>query len=390
MQIAWGTEQLELQQQLRGYLAELITDDVRERFRVEGRGGQTYQAVRRRLGQDGWLGVSWPVEHGGRGLSPLEQCIFREEAERAGAPVPFITMDTVGPALIRFGTDEQRRRYLPPILRGESEFAIGYSEPAAGSDLAALTTRAVRDGDDYVINGSKIYTTHAQVADHVWLAARTGDEDARHRTLSIFIVPTDSPGFSVTELDTIVADVTTVTYYDNVRVPAANLMLGENEGWRLITSQLNSERAMIGGFAARTAALFDDVLDWLRRPQGPARPVDQPWIQAAMARAHALLEAVRLHNWRLASAAERGDLAAADASMVKVFASESVREATRLMLEVLGAGAMLAADSPGALLRGRLEHAYRAVMLYTFGGGTNEIQREIVAWHGLGMPRGRR
>jgi hypothetical protein len=390
MHIAWGTEQLELQQQLRDYLAELITDDVRERFRVEGRGGQTYQGVRRRLGQDGWLGVGWPVEHGGRGLSPLEQCIFREEAERAGAPVPFITLDTVGPALIRFGTDEQRRRYLPPILRGESEFAIGYSEPAAGSDLAALTTRAVRDGDDYVINGSKIYTTHAQVADHVWLAARTGDEDARHRTLSIFIVPTDSPGFSVTELDTIVADVTTVTYYDNVRVPAANLMLGENEGWRLITSQLNSERAMIGGFAARTAALFDEVLDWLRQPQGPTRPIDQPWIQAAMARAHALLEAVRLHNWRLASAAERGDLAAADASMVKVFASDSVQEATRLMLEVLGTSAMLSADSPGALLRGRLEHAYRAVMLYTFGGGTNEIQREIVAWHGLGMPRGRR
>lgn len=390
MRIAWEPEQLELQQELRTYFAELIPPEIRERIRLEGRAGETYHRTRRRMGTDGWLGVGWPVEHGGRGMSPLQQCIFREEAERAGAPIPFITLDTVGPTLIRFGTDAQRRAYLPPILRGESEFAVGYSEPAAGSDLAALTTRAVRDGDGYVITGSKIFTTHAQVADHIWLAARTGAPDDRHRGISIFIVPTDTPGFSVTPMETVVADVTTVTYYDEVRVPAENLVLGENEGWRLITTQLNSERAGIAGFAARTAALFDELVAWARTPAGGARVIDEPWVQHALARAHTLLEAVRLHNWRLASEAEVGELAAADASMVKVFASEAVQDATRLMLEVLGARGALTTGSPGAVLHGRVEHAYRAVLLYTFGGGTNEIQREIVAWQGLGMTRGRR
>ncbi len=392
MHVAWSADQQALQAQLRAYFADVISPELRERFESEGRGGDAYQSTRRKIGADGWLGVSWPAEYGGRGMSALEQCIFREEAERAGAPIPFITVDTVAPTLIRLGSDRQKEHYLPRVAAGEIEFAIGYTEASAGSDLAALRTRAVREGGDYVINGSKVFTTHGQVADYIWLAARTGPAEDRHRGISIFIVPTDAPGFSVTPLETMGGDDTTATYYDNVRLSPDHLVLGENEGWRLITSQLNSERTGVAGFVARYAVLFDELVAWARSSDGPhgGRVIDSPWVQQALARAHTRLETVRLHNWRLASSADAGTLEPPDASMVKVFGSESVQEVVRLMLEVLGTAGPLRAGSPGAVLQGRIETLFRSGIHYTFGGGTNEVQREIVAWKALGLPRSRR
>jgi 3-oxocholest-4-en-26-oyl-CoA dehydrogenase alpha subunit len=389
MHVAWSLEQRALQDRLRAYFAEVVPPELRDRFESEGRGGEAYQGARRKIGADGWLGVSWPAGYGGRGMSALEQCIFREEAERAAAPVPFITVDTVGPALIRYGSELQKQTYLPRIAAGEIEFAIGYTEPSAGSDLAALKTRAVRDGSDYVISGSKVFTTHGAVADYVWLAARTGSERDRHRGVSVFIVPTSAPGFSVTPLDTIGGHRTTATYYDSVRVSADHLVLGENEGWRLITSQLNNERVGVAGFVAQYAVLFDELLAWARASTGAGgqRVIDLPWVQQALAQAHVLLETVRLHNWRLASAADAGTLAPSDASMLKFFGSESVQEVVRLMLEVLGTAGSLRPGSPGAVLQGRVETLFRSGIHYTFGGGTNELQREIVAWQRLGLPR---
>jgi 3-oxocholest-4-en-26-oyl-CoA dehydrogenase alpha subunit len=389
MNLGLSATQLELRDQVRRYFAELLTPEVRARVEREGHGGPESRRLRRQMGTDGWLGIAWPEEYGGRGLSPLENYIFREEAERATVPVSFLTLDTIGPTLMRHGSEEQRAAYLPGILRGELLFAVGYSEPNAGTDLAALTTRAVRDGDEYVINGTKAFTTHADVADYIWLAARTGRRENRHAGISILIVPTDTPGLTVTPMHTLVGERTTMTYYEDVRVPSAQLVGPENGGWKLITAQLNRERALIGVFAGRTFQLLDDVLGWARTTATSAggRVIDIPWVQIALARVHALLEPVRLHNLRLAAGTERGELGAGDASMVKTLASEVAQEAAQLMLQVLGEAGGLCAGSPGAELEGRLERAYRSAILHSFGGGTNEIQREITARMSLGMPR---
>ena len=172
------------------------------------------------MGADGWLGVGWPKEWGGQGRTAIEQLIWFEEARRAGAPLPFVTLNTVGPALIARGSEAQKRRFLPAILRGEIHFAIGYSEPDAGTDLASLKTRAVRDGDDYVVNGTKIFTSGADAADYVWLACRTDPAAPKHKGISILIVDTKLPGFSATPIHTLGGGHTNMTYYENVRVPA--------------------------------------------------------------------------------------------------------------------------------------------------------------------------
>lgn len=392
MFLSLNPEQRRLQTQLRDYFGKLLPEPVLAQIRAEERDGPEIRRVRAKLAADGWLGVAWPREYGGRGLSAVEQCIFREEAERASAPIPFITLDTVGPALINFGSEEQKAQYLPKILSGATEFAIGYSEPEAGSDLAALRTRAYRDGDEYVITGTKMWTTHAQVADYVWLAARTGTEADRHRGISILIVPTDSQGFSFTPIDVLVQDKTNVTYYDQVRVPAANLVLGENQGWKLITTQLNHERAGVAGFNGRNQRTLELVLAWATETKDnrSRRIIDQPWAQQALGRAQVLLRTVQMHNYRLAALAGADAMTAADASAVKVVASEAGLEATRLMMEVVGQASAITEGSAGAVLHGRLERNYRAGLLYTFGGGTNEVQREIVAWNALKLPRATR
>src|SRR4051812_31949259 len=240
-------------------------------------GGSAYRAIIKRLGADGWLGVGWPKEFGGHGRGPLDQLIFLDEASKANVPIPFVTLNTVGPTLAQWGTDEQKARFLPAILKGDVHFAIGYTEPSAGTDLASLRTKAVRDGDEYVVNGQKVFTTGGHDADFIWLACRTDPDAPRHRGISILIVDTPDRGFSWTP--TITADGahhTNTTYYADVRVPVNMLVGAKNEGWRLITSQLNHERVMLGP-AGRIAGLYDRVHEWAarRRPDG-TRPLDEP------------------------------------------------------------------------------------------------------------------
>jgi alkylation response protein AidB-like acyl-CoA dehydrogenase len=384
-------EQAALQKELRLYFETLMTPAVRECIEREGLDGEQAGSIRRRLGTDGWLGVGWPTEYGGRGQSPVEQLIFREEAERLGAPLPLLALDTIGPTLMKFGSEQQRAEILPRIVDGTMSFAVGYTEPEAGSDLASLRTRAVRDGDEYVINGSKLFTSYARVADYIWLAARTAPPETRHKGISIFLVPTSAPGLTITPLDTIVLDPTTVTFYDDVRVPAENLVHGENEGWRLIASQLVNERAAIGGFAIYYLKLLEDLTDWAKGNHlGGRRVIDAPWVQLSLARCHAQLQTVRLQNFRLASLAQHGALNMAEASVVKVLASETYERVIESMLEIMGPQGYQCAGSAGAQLHGRLEAAYRGSTFYTFGGGTNELQREIIAWEGLKLPRAKR
>jgi 3-oxocholest-4-en-26-oyl-CoA dehydrogenase alpha subunit len=351
--------------------------------------GDAYRAVVRQLGADGWLALSWPQEHGGRGGTALDQLIFTDEAAIAGVPVPFLTINTVGPTIMRFGTEAQKSFYLPRIAAGELHFSIGYSEPEAGTDLASLRTTATRDGDEYLIEGQKMWTSLIQYADYVWLACRTDPSAPRHQGLSIIIVPTSAEGFSWTPVRTVAGVLTSATYYASVRVPVSSLVGAENGGWPLITNQLNHERVALTSAAPVLSALAA-VRDWAAatRLADGRRVIDAEWVRLNLARVHAKAEFLKLMNWRIASSG--GAVGPADASATKVFGTEFAVEAYRLLMEVLGAQALIRAGSPGQALAGRIERLHRSALILTFGGGTNEIQRDIIAMAGLGLPAARR
>jgi alkylation response protein AidB-like acyl-CoA dehydrogenase len=393
MRIAYTPEQEELRRELRAYFSGLMTADVRAAL-AGGEGdygnGEAYRQVVRQLGMDGWLAMSWPQEYGGRGGTMLDQLIFTDEAAVARVPVPFLTVNTVGPTIMRYGTPEQKAFFLPKIAAGEIHFSIGYSEPEAGTDLASLRTVAVRDGDEYVINGQKMWTSLIQYADYVWLACRTDPSADRHKGLSIIIVPVGAEGFSWTPVHTVAGVTTSATYYSSVRVPSSSLVGEENRGWPLITNQLNHERVALTSAAPVMAALAE-VRDWAASAKlaSGERVIDAEWVRLNLARVHAKAEFLKLLNWRIASGGA-GSLGPADASMTKVFGTEFAVEAYRLLTEVLGAAGTVRAGSPGAVLAGRIERAHRGALILTFGGGTNEIQRDIIAAAGLGLPFSRR
>jgi alkylation response protein AidB-like acyl-CoA dehydrogenase len=392
MHISYTPEQEQLRQQLREYFAALMTPERRAGLaHADGEYGDgvTYKEVVRQLGRDGWLALGWPAEYGGQGRSVLEQLIFTDEASIAGVPVPFLTINTVGPTIMRFGTPAQKELFLPRIAAGELHFSIGYSEPGAGTDLASLRTRAVRDGDSYVINGQKMWTSLIQYADYVWLACRTDPDAPRHKGLSIIIVPTDADGFSWTPVRTVAGVTTSATYYSDVRVPAGHLVGEEHKGWPLITNQLNHERVALTSAAPVMSALAD-VTDWARSTKlgDGRRVVDAEWVQLNLARVHAKIDFLKLVNWRIASTA--GSPGPAVASATKVYGTELTIEACRLLMEVLGANAEVRTGSAGALLAGRIERMHRSALILTFGGGTNEVQRDIIGAAALGLPLGRR
>jgi alkylation response protein AidB-like acyl-CoA dehydrogenase len=362
-----------LRDELRAYFARLVTPAERAEMRVD-RQGAAYRAVVRRLGRDGWLGVGWPVEYGGRGFGRIEQQIFVNEAVRADVPLPSVTLQTVGPTLQEHGTPAQRELFLPRILAGEVHFAIGYTEPEAGTDLAALRTRAVRDGDGYLVNGQKIFTTGGHDADHIWLACRTDPDAPLHKGISILIVDTTDPGYSWTPIITADgAHHVNATYYSDVRVPASMRVGAENAGWRLITTQLNHERVMLGP-AGRLAALYDRVSAW-----AAARGLcDEPDVRRALADTYATLRVNELFNWQVAAAPT---VDVADASAVKVFASERLQRHGQDLEEIVGR------HGGDEELAEWLDLQAKRNLVLTFGGGVNEIQRELIATAGLGLPR---
>ncbi len=382
MQLALTEAQNALQRELRSYFTGLVAQ-------VGGADGDepSYTRYIRRMGEDGWLGIGWPQEYGGLGRGPVDQMIFVEESHWAGVPLPLLTLNSIGPTLMRLGTEEQRSRWLPGILGGRVHFSIGYTEPAAGTDLASLRTKAVRDGDEYVINGEKLYTSAIQYADYVWMAVRTDPEAPKHKGLSVLVVPTDAPGFHWTPLRTMAGEFTSATYYEDVRVPAANLIGVENQGWQIITNQLNHERVAICPVSGILRDLAD-VQAWAKETtlRDGRRVIDQEWVHVHLARVRARAEYLKLINWKVAWAADKG-LDPADASATKVFGTEFALEACRLLMEIVGQAGYLPEGSPGCVLQGRLERSCRAQTIFTFGGGTNEIQRDLIAMVGLGLPR---
>ena len=397
MYIGYDDDQEALRAELRAYYRDLLTDEVREALGTEDGCGPVHREIVGQMGRDGWLTVGWPEEYGGRGYSAVEQFVMFDESVAIGAPIPMLTINTVGPTLMQYGTDEQKQYFLPKISKGEITFCIGYSEPDAGTDLAALQCRAVKDGDEYVINGQKTWTSLAKDADYIWLAARTNTEVKKHKGISLFCIPMDTPGLSIEPLDLLSSHNINHTFFDDVRVPASTMIGEENGGWGLITSQLNRERVTICSSGMVTTAL-EETIDFAKntkRADG-SRVIDQPWVQRNLAEVKAGLEYLRLANWKVAwTVATKIDDQTpdmdtitgfiADSSGVKVYGTEFYTRAYRKLMEVYGPQAAISKGQIGHLTR--LEMQYRSTVILTFGGGTNEMQRDLVSQFGLGYPK---
>ncbi len=377
-------EQRQLQAEIRQYFSNLVSSDEMKEMEKD-RHGAAYRAVIRRMGRDGMLGVGWPKEFGGHGFGPIEQQIFVNEAHRADVPLPAVTLQTVGPTLQVFGTEMQKKKFLPAILAGEVHFAIGYSEPEAGTDLASLRTTGVRHGDEYIVNGQKMWTTGGHDADYVWLACRTDPDAAKHKGISILIVDTKDPGYSWTPV--ILSDGahhTNATYYNDVRVPADMLVGEENGGWRLITTQLNNERVMLGP-AGRVAGIYDRVHAWASKPGADGvTPIDHDDVKRALGEIYAMWRINELLNWQVAASGE--DINVADAASTKVFGTERIQRIGRLAEEVVFTYGN-AADPETAELIDWLDSQTKRNLVITFGGGVNEVMREMIAAAGLKVPR---
>ncbi len=391
MKIGLTSKQRKLRDEIAEFLSDVMTPELRHELDISGAGeggGPEFRKALRKMGDAGYICMGWPKELGGSGVTPLEQFIFTDEVMRCAFPYPFLTTDAVGPILARHAGPELQETVVDGIRRGEVICAIGYSEPTAGTDLASLKTRAeLRDGE-WVINGQKIWTSLANISDYVWLAARTDpDRSKRHKGLSMFIVPTDDPGFSVTPIYTLGVR-TNATYYADVRVPEHNMVGELNRGWKLITGQLNTERLGLAN-PGMISNIYRDVARWAAQNHAADGTlwIDKPWVRQNLARVHVGVSVLRAMCWKQAWSMTHETLGMAQASAAKVSSSEFFIEASRLLMEIVGQDACLNQDAPGAVLRGRLEQRYRSGSILTFGGGTNEVQRDIIATAGLGMPR---
>jgi alkylation response protein AidB-like acyl-CoA dehydrogenase len=375
------TEQRALKAELRDYFSGLADENEHRDMGLD-RHGETYQRVVRQMGTDGWMGVGWPKEYGGHGLGEIEQTIFANEAQRADVHLPAVTLQTVGPTLIRYGTQKQKDMFLERILKGDVHFAIGYSEPDAGTDLASLRTTAKKDGDHYVVNGQKLWTTGGHQADYLWLAVRTDSDAPKHQGISILIVDTTDPGYSWTPI--ITADGShhvNATYFNDVRVPVDMLVGEENQGWKLITTQLNHERVMLGP-AGRLEGLRDRVADWATK----AGVIDRPDVRRTMGEVTAVFRVNELLNWEVARAAAVGEISVGDASSSKVFAADQVQHLAADLVDIVHRYGDPSDEETDQLMT-YLDGQSKRNLVLTFGGGVQEVQRELIAMFGMGLPR---
>lgn len=337
----------------------------------------------RGLGAKGWNSLGWPAEFGGQARTPLEQLAFVEETQLAGAPSSRGAIQAH--ALMQYGSESQRNEFLPRIARGEVTFCLGYSEPEAGSDLASLKTTAVREGDEWVINGQKLWTTGAEYADYMWLAARTDpDAKSRHAGISVFIVPMNTPGITIRPSMAMYGHTFCTEFLDNVRVPASALVGEVNQGWAILTSALATERISMGGFVATVRAAFEKMLAEVR---ASTRLSDDATVRERIGMLAAEIEVARQLLTRSARLAEAGVQVTFEAGMSKIFSGELMQRVGETALDIFGTDASLSTGSVGAVAQGRLEHLLRHSIMIVVGGGTNEIQRTLIAQRGLGLPR---
>jgi len=386
MDFDWEPEHRAFLAEVRAFIREWRTPELLAEYAATyGADGPELRRFRDALEEKGWMRMCWPVSEGGEGRSPLYQFLFVEEMEYWGMPYGNLTYTSIGPAIRHFGSEEQKRAYLPGIWKGELTFALGYSEPNAGTDLASLRTRAVRVGDEWVIDGQKIWTSLADVATHIWLAARTDPDLPKHQGISVFIVPTDSPGLTVRPLQAMYGGHTCETFYDAVRVPHANLVGGTNRGWPIIMHALNHERVSLAATGS-LARLFDQLVLHLARER-PDRLGD-PAVRRRLAELTLDLHEHRALALRNAWILAKGGTPVAEASMAKVSGTELRARLANAAMDLLGRYGALSKESGDlAPAEGRMEWAYRISPIFRFGGGTNEVMRDIIAVAGLGLPR---
>ena len=391
MKIEFTKNQIKLREELRDYFNDLMNENLVKELKMsggEGGGGPEFKKALKKIGQDGWIGLSWPKKYGGQEASYLEQYIFTEEIMRSGFPYPFLTTDSIGPTIAEYGNELIKRDLIPGILSGDIIFAIGYSEPDAGTDLASLSTKAILKNNKWIINGQKMWTSLADYSDYIWLAVRTDPKSNNHKGLSILVVPTNSKGLTISPIYTLGGVRTNTTFYDNVEIPESNLVGEVNKGWNLITGQLNRERLSLVNNAP-VEKLLEDVTKWANNTVDNKgnKLIDENWVKSNLALVKSGSEALKLLCWKQAWLMTTNKLDMADASVAKVYGSEFFIEAYRLLMEIIGQESTLTSKSEKNILEGRLEMLYRVSSILTFGGGTNEVQRDIISMIGLNMPR---
>ena len=391
MDFRFTQEQEEWRSEVRTSIESLMTDELRDE--MEGRPdlgpGPEQKRFMREIGKKGLLGISWPSEYGGLGRSLMDQYIFSEEIGRAGSPYTNSTAVTmVGPTIMRAGTEDQKGEWLPKMLNGDVECALGYTEPDAGTDLAGLGTKAVEDGDDFVINGQKIYTSAAHFSSHIWLLARTDADAPKHRGLSVFLVPTDSAGLTINPLWRMDDGRTNQVFFDNVRIPRKNLIGERDRGWYHVAMALDFERVSLGARFASLAARLEKLVDYANNTDMDGKPLSQdPHFRGRFVELGMKLDVVRLFSYRTAWMIDKGEVPNYESSAVKIIATDLIQEVADFGVEVLGIYGQLTRNSPLAPLNGEMERAYRGGIFLRFGGGANEVQRDIIARRGLGLPR---
>ena len=382
----------EPQERLRAEVCEFLSQELGTNHTSEPRpmppGYLPARDFELKLGERGWLALSWPEEYGGGGRPVAEQFIVEEEVALHGGPASdAIARVIVAPILMAKGSEEQKRRYLPGLARGEITFCLGYTEPESGSDLASLQTRAVADGDDYVINGRKVYTSGAEESDYCWLAARTDPDAPKHAGTSVLIVPMKSAGVEVRPLLNLLDEEWfNEVIFEDVRVPRGELVGGENKGWEVLTSALGVERITIYRAFVHMRMLWALVRQ-AGEERGGRRPWDDPAVRQRLGELAAEFEVARLLLWRAIGLHERGEEFRAQAAMVKLFNTELAQRLYTAGMGMQGSYATVL-DGERALWQGALPHAYLSAVQDTIGAGTSEVQREIIALRGLGLPRG--
>jgi alkylation response protein AidB-like acyl-CoA dehydrogenase len=390
MEFALTPEQEQFVKDFQNYLRAHMNAELKEELDKELAPSESPICMEfiRQMGKDGWLGVGWPKEYGGQGRSPIEQHLFFEIAHYERAPLPVLPLNTVGPALMRYGSEEQKNEFLPRILRGEMEISIGYTESEAGTDLASLKTTAIRDGDYYIINGAKVFTSLAHTSDYIWLAARTDPKAIKkHHGISVFLIPMNTPGITIRPLYTMPGERNNYTFYDNVKVPKSCLVGEENKGWKYITTQLDFERIMLSPSSPMRRNI-EDTIQWAKENKVDGTPViEHHGVKTQFAELLMEVEVLKMLNYQVAWLITNGVVPYAEASMVKVFGSELYQRVNGTLLQIMGQYGQLQAQSKWAPLRGRVEKAFRSDIVFIFGGGAIEVQKNIIAMAGLGMPR---
>jgi alkylation response protein AidB-like acyl-CoA dehydrogenase len=392
MEFALTPEQEKFAQEFRDYLKKHVTPDIRAAINsgTSSPGGEkapVYRDFIRRMGHDGWLGVGWPKEYGGQGRTPMEQHLFFEITEYENITLPLMALNAVGPTLMRVGSEELKKELLPAILRGELEIAVGYTEPEAGTDLASLKTKAVKDGDEYIINGQKVFTSGAHFSDYLWLAARTDHEAPKHRGISVFLIPMSTPGITIEPIYLMDGERNNATFYDNVRVPKKYLVGEENKGWKYITGQLDLERVALSPSSGMKRSI-NEIIEWAKETNNNGSLViEKPWVRAKLAELTMKVEVLKMLNYRIAWMLNEGIQLHAEASMVKSYGTVLAVEVANELSQILGLYGQVQKGSKWAILQGAVEHECRRRVINLFGGGALEIQKNIIATVGLGMPR---